>query len=113
MKKPTAKFRAIIVIALIFTLMLFAREYWSLERTCGRIVAGMNKAAVSRLFERFPSSGEQELSRPFPAMQVVFQTNVNYGTVIWYDSAYPFVFEACWVYFDRNGIVVGYSYSSD
>ena len=79
----------------------------------------MSQQEVAALFESFHSSETNEFHEPIESHcglmgtsgRVVFKTGVERGTHIGYwPSGFFSAFEICAVYFDTNGIIVGYNY---
>ena len=90
-----------------------------LETNARKFRAGISQKEVSVLFERFHSGETNEYHDPIESFcgvlgtsgRVVFKTGVERGTSIGYwPEGYFSAFELCVVYFDTNGIIVGYNY---
>jgi hypothetical protein len=88
-----------------------------LETSAHKLRAGMSQQEVATFFEQFHSGETNEYHDPIESFsgllgtsgRVVFRTGVERGTSIGY---WPrgFGYEICMVYFDTNGVIVGYNY---
>lgn len=81
-----------------------------LERTAGQLKAGMTKAEVGVLFKNFKSA---EYNGGDLAGTILFQPEGKAERRVNYSPKNPGQFdraEDCTVYFDKNGIIIGYNY---
>jgi hypothetical protein len=90
----------------------------SLKGTADKLRAGMSQKEVAALFASFNYGKTNEYHDPIESSsgllgtsgRVVFKTGVEHGTSIGYSPNGFVSFEICMVYFDTNGIIVGYNY---
>jgi hypothetical protein len=108
-----------------FYLGIFCAAVWvgcgpplqgSLEKVLAGLKGGMKRQDVQQLFGGIPAH-ESVFDSPGgfaagPSRLVLFQTNVTRGTEWTYVSAEPLL-ESCRIFFDTNGVIVGYQYSHD
>ena len=89
-----------------------------LEKVSDSLHGGMTETNVDGLFKGFEIKEPQVFSGQLTGRRLtLFQTNVTYGKMVHYEpkmtgSLFEPV-ETCIVYFDTNGVIVGYEYLRD
>jgi hypothetical protein len=94
----------------------------AIERTASLLRSGITRSNVDLLFSKFDAGKEVEFDHRVEDYAVVreapvlFQTNVARGMKVTYwpkEFGVFAVMEKCDVYFDTNGVIVGYWYSRE
>lgn len=84
-----------------------------LERKSFLLTNGLSKAAVSNIFSGFPAETNEKNGFVPPDITKRFQTNQISGSYIMYlpkEEHAPLWIEWCQIWFDTNGIIIGYWY---